>query len=373
MADLSVIIPSRNERFLARTVQDILANMRGDTEVIVVLDGAWTSPPIEDHPKVHIIYHSQSIGQRAACNEAVKISNAKYVMKCDAHCAFDEGFDVKMLADMQDNWTMVPVMRNLHIFDWVCPDGHRRYQGRSGACVQCGKPTEMDVVWIAKTNPQSTSYCFDTDLHFQYFGQFKKRPEGQGDLTETMSLQGSCFLMTREKYFDLNICDESWGSWGQQGVEVSVKTWLSGGRVICNHKTFYSHMFRTSGGDFGFPYPLSGRQVSHARKMSRDLFLSNKWEKQIYPLSWLIEKFKPVPYWHDESGKEALARVTAAGASFSIINPMLSQMGGIIIPLANSASSHDFAGSGDNFGIGEKMPSLTENLSAIDNSGSIRP
>jgi len=308
MVDLSILIPSRNEVFLKNTIENILLHMEGNTEIIAVLDGQWADPPIEDHPKVTLVYHSESIGQRAATNEAAKISTAKYVMKVDAHCAFDQGFDVKLMEDMQDNWTVVPVMRNLHAFDWVCPNGHRRYQGPSGPCnfylldengketgEICGEPTIMDIVWIAKPSPQSTAYRFDKTLHFQYWNEYKKKQEG--DLVETLSLQGSCFMMTRERYLDLNICDEELGSWGNQGTEVACKSWLSGGRVLVNKKTWYAHMFRTQGKDFGFPYPLSGKQVEQARQKTRDLFLNNKWEKAIYPFSWLIEKFSPIPDW----------------------------------------------------------------------------
>lgn len=298
--DLSILIPSRNEMFLARTIEDILANIEGNTEVIVGLDGLWSDPPIKDHPRVTIFHVSESIGQRAMTNQLCRLSNAKYIMKVDAHCAFDKGFDIKMMADMHDDWTMVPIMRNLHAFNWVCSEGHVRYQGPSGVCTECGKDTVRDVVWIAKSNPQSTSYCFDPEPHFQYFNEFKKRPEGQGDLTETMSLQGSCFMLTRNKYWELNICDENFGSWGSQGIEVAVKTWLSGGRVMVNHKTWYAHMFRTQGGDFGFPYELSGSAVSHAKKTAKELFFKGTWEKQIKPLHWLIEKFMPVPGWNQE-------------------------------------------------------------------------
>lgn len=51
----------------------------------------------------------------------------------------------------------------------------------------------------------------------------------------------------------------NYGSWGNQGIEVACKTWLSGGRVLVNHNTWYAHMFRTQGAEFGFPYPQSGR------------------------------------------------------------------------------------------------------------------
>ena len=282
--NLSIIIPSRNEEFLAKTVEDILSNIEGETEVTVILDGQWANPSLPQHPKLNVIYLPESIGQRASINLGVKLSKAKYIMKVDGHCAFDKGFDVKMMEDMQDDWTMVPVMRNLHAFNWVCKNKHIRYQGKSGPCKECGEETIKDVVWIAKPSPQSTSYRFDRNLKFQYFGEYKKKQEG--DLVETMSLQGSCFMLTRDKYLELNICDEDFGSWGQQGTEVAVKTWLSGGKVICNKKTWYAHMFRTQGGDFGFPYPISQNQVNKAREYSKKLFLNDKLEK-------LINKFSP--------------------------------------------------------------------------------
>jgi len=489
--------------FLKNTVDDLIKNKSDGTEIIVGLDGQWSNPPIEDHPDVTIIYYPESIGQRAMTNQCVKLSHAKYVMKVDAHCAFDKGFDRKMLEafkEVGDNTTMVPLMKNLHAFDWVCKKcGDRRYQDNTPtSCPKCDNKTdfERDVVWIAKKSPNSVSYCFDPEPHFQYDSGRKKTEEyqrgvivgyglwidpsftatdsltqvmssplggsqpssltsiislltnltnshhlpsgtysfGNGedvsvdtmgfssvdnsgsirpskiftirnefevggittqpiltevvnngnilspssgdtsnepriketvchfvssetptipitvpinspnpvptprngvdfdildklnsvfggkfvyseimdsfhngsvalkplyckDITETMSLQGSCFLMTRQKYWDLNICDESFGSWGSQGIEVAVKSWLSGGRVVCNHKTWYAHMFRTKGGDFGFPYKLSGNQVQDAKKKAKDLFFNNKFEKAIHPLSWLIEKFWPVPHW----------------------------------------------------------------------------
>lgn len=332
--DLSIVIPARSEMFLMHTVRDALKNMRGNTEIIVGCDGNWPDPPLEDHPKVHLIHHSKSIGQRAITNEGVRLSRAKYIMKVDAHCCFDEGFDVKMMNVMQDNWTMVPVMKNFHVFDWVCKKcGGRRYQGPTPtSCSKCDNTTDFvrDIVWFAKNNPQSTCYCFDSEPHFQYFRDFKHRKEGKGDITETMSLQGSCFMVTRDKFLELDLCDETFGSWGSQGIEVAVKTWLSGGRVVCNHKTWYAHMFRTQGGDFGFPYEISGRQVDRAKKHARDLFFNNKWPKQIYPLSWLVDKFWPIRdggkvFWSDD---DRMA-VREAGKGFTVSpKPIIKHTGG---------------------------------------------
>lgn len=307
--DLSILIPARNEEFLLNTIEDVLRNIEGDSEIIVVLDGSWPLSPIPDHPRLTLIHHPIPIGQRAALNEAARISTAKYVMKLDAHCAVAPGFDKVLLEDMQPDWTQVPIMRNLHVFDWVCECGYRVYQGPTRPCPECGGIMQKEIVWIAKPSPQSKSYCFDPTPHFQYFKEFSKRPEGKGDLTESMSLQGSCFMMTREKYFELNVCDESIGSWGSQGIEVAAKVWLSGGRVVVNHKTFYAHLFRTQGADFGFPYPLSSSETEQARQRVRELFFDGKWDKAIRPLSWLLERFWPVPGWADED----LERIKSVG------------------------------------------------------------
>jgi hypothetical protein len=308
--DLSILIPSRNEMFISNTVADILKNKRGNTEIIVGLDGAWADPGIPDHPDVKIVYVSSSLGQRGMTNALARLSRAKYLAKSDAHCAFDEGFDVKLMEVMQDDWTLVPTMRNLHAFDWKCMQcGKKTYQGPTPGtpngithCEDCGNKDNFKrkVLWYPKPSPQSKSYCFDPEPHFQYFKEFSKRPQGQGDITPTMSLQGSFFMLTREKYWSLNICDESFGSWGSQGIEVACKTWLTGGQVMCLQTTWYAHMFRTQGGDFSFPYEQKQSKVNEAKALAREKFFGGQIPGQLHPLSWLVEKFWPVYGWTDD-------------------------------------------------------------------------
>ncbi len=313
--DLSVVIPSRNEMFLAGTVENILKNKRANTEIIVVLDGAWADRPIRQHPDVNIIHVPKAIGQRAATNLGVKLSKAKYVMKIDAHCTWDEGYDKKMIEGFKkvgDKVTMVGIMRNLWMFDWKCHHcGWKKYQGPTPKkCENCGKTDKIKrkMMWIGKERPQSKSYCFDKDPHFQYFNEYTKRDEFKEDaktgFTKTMSLQGSCFMLTRDRYLELDICDEKLGNWGNQGIEVAVKSWLSGGEVLVNHNTWYAHMFRTQGGDFSFPYQLGGREVQKTKKRVKDLFWKNRWAKQEKPLSWLVRKFAPVKGWSEKDIKK---------------------------------------------------------------------
>jgi hypothetical protein len=207
-------------------------------------------------------------------------------------------------------------MRNLWAYDWKCYHcGWKKYQGPTPKkCEDCGKGDKIrrKMLWIGKNNPQSTTYCFDSTPHFQYFNDWKRKSvyikdKKEKSLTETMSLQGSCWMLTRDKYWDLNICDEDFGTWGSQGIEVACKTWLSGGRVLVNHKTWYAHMFRTQGGDFSFPYPMHSKDQKRAQAYAKDLFFNNKWPKQVRPLSWLLEKFWPVKGWTEEDLKKLKA------------------------------------------------------------------
>jgi len=331
MYDLSILIPARSEMFLARTIQDILEHIEANTEVIAVLDGVWDDPKITPHERVNVIYVPEAIGQRAATNIACNLARGKYVMKVDAHCAFDQGFDRIMLEgfkEVGDGVTMVPLMRNLWAFDWKCYScGKKTYQGPTPTKPCDGIKRDKSVcgainykrkmLWIGKHNPSSWSYCFDSEPHFQYFEAYKHRPGVRDNakktgFSETMSLQGSCFMATKEKYQELNLCDESLGSWGNQGIEVACRTWLSGGRVLVNHRTWYAHMFRTQGGDFSFPYDQRGRAVAKTKKKTWELFTNGGFPHQIHPVSWLVEKFWPIKGKDFEFTQEALNKLKEA-------------------------------------------------------------
>ena len=306
MKDLSVIIPARNEMFLAQTVENVLDNIRADTEIIAVCDGNWPDPPLHDHPRLTVVHLSKSIGQRAATNLGARISQAKYVMKLDAHCAVDEGFDVKLMEDCKPDWTMVPSMHNLHAFDWVCTEcGYRVYQGVKPVwCERCKMQAVVrDLVWKPRENRLTVSWRFDKNMQFQYWRKHAKRPECQGDLIETMSFIGACMFLERERFWELGGMDEAHGSWGQFGTEWACKSWLSGGKLVTTRKTWFAHMFRTGNfaenGKGAFPYEISQSDIEKARQYSRDLWLNNKWPLAKHDVAWLVDKFKPVPDWHE--------------------------------------------------------------------------
>lgn len=315
MPDLSVIIPARNERWLSRTVYDVCAHKRGDTDVIVILDGAWPEAGYElkQHPDVQVVYLPQPIGQRAATNLGARVSTARYVMKLDGHCSLADGFDVALLeaaAQLGPHVVQVPAQRHLWVYDQVCdPCGWRADQAPHHAdCPTCGGPLRQDVIWKMRGRPRTTAWRFDADLHFQYRGFVQEA----GDYPETMSCLGACWFLDRAWFLELGGLDEAHGSWGQMGTELACKAWLSGGRMVCNTKTEFAHFFRVGG--IGFPYAISGSDQEAARTYSQNLWRSDAWAGQVKPLRWLVEKFRPEGWSQEQIEQLPEGLETAAGS-----------------------------------------------------------
>jgi len=289
---LSVIIPAREETYLKATIDDILAKARGEIEVIAVLDGYWSEPAIPDDERVILIHHGKSVGQRRAINEAARIAKGKFILKTDAHSMFDEGFDVKLAADCEYDWTVIPRMYNLDIEKWE-PKRHKVTDYMFIRSPETIKKPFRHYYWDGKCKSE----------HPEEYRIYKKWKKGRPDIDDVMTGQGACFFMHKDRFWELGGMDEGHGQWGQMGVEVALKAWLSGGALKVNKKTWFSHWFRGGGGP-GFPWPASTKKQRYARKYSIDFWTKGKWPLQKKPLDWLVEKFAPVPTWNEKMNVE---------------------------------------------------------------------
>lgn len=108
MAKVSIIIPSRNEKCLVKTVDEVFSKATGEIEVIVVLDGPTSDPLPSARPNLEVITKSEPCGLRIAVNDATKTATGKYLLKADAHCMFGEGFDEILQSDCENNWVVIP-------------------------------------------------------------------------------------------------------------------------------------------------------------------------------------------------------------------------------------------------------------------------
>lgn len=265
---LSILITAREEIYLEKTIKNILENARGEIEILVALDGYLPEPQIVTNDNRVIFYHHKdAIGQRQSINELARKAKGKYIMKLDAHCAVDEGFDVKLAKNCKYEWTVIPRMYNLDVETWK-PKLDRR----------------TDYMYITSPNNEKP-------FRAMYFG--RSQPNNDIKIDDTMCCMGPGWFMHKDRFWELGGMDEKHGSWGQMGVEVSLKAWLSGGALKVNKNTWFAHWFR---GHIGFPYQIFNKDIENARSYSRDLWLNNKWDKQTRKLDWLIKKFNP-PGW----------------------------------------------------------------------------
>jgi len=289
MDKISLIIPSRGERFLHKTIKDILEKATQEVEVIAVLDGYW--PPYNEmlsDDRVHYIHYSESIGMRGAINAGVAMAKGKYILKTDGHCMFAKGFDEVLKADHQEDWVQIPRRKRLEPEAWTLRDVE--------------KP-DMDYMFLTYPNE-------DPEWGGREFSGREWREKNQDPalksilIDDAMSFQGSAWFMTREYFYWLELMDEqSYGSFWKEAQEIGFKCWLSGGRVVRNKKTWYAHLHK--GKKYGRGYRLNkGGNEIHQQNIEK--WMNQKaWHKQIHPMSYLIEKFPGCPMWTPERIKEA--------------------------------------------------------------------
>lgn len=242
MPKLSVIIPSVGDPYLERTLQDIKEKFETDYEVIVV--------------------NGKKIGMREAINKGVAQSKGEYIMKTDEHCMFQQGVDKKLLARIKDNWVVTPRRWRLDVEKWeiieTMPADYER--------LIISTPDKIGGVhWDSRTRKRR---------HIR--------------LDETMVMQGSCYLMSRKHWDWLGgLQTEGYGSFAQEAIEICLKTWLGGGKVMVNKQTWYAHRDRR----FGRFAKLDRKQIKEGNAYSRDFWLNNRWKDRIHDIEWLMERF----------------------------------------------------------------------------------
>lgn len=306
MADVSIIIPAANEEYLQRTIDSVFASARGDIEVIAITDGY--DPALYGDNRLKIIHNPTAIGQRQAVNQGARYAKGKYILKLDAHCAVAKGFDAVLMKDCERDWTVIPRLYQLDEKTWI-PKWRKR----------------TDFMFIRA--PYAKEYPFRIEYYDakcarafrEEYRAYKQAEWRKGKISDTMASLGAGWFMHRERFIELGMLDENHGSWGQMGVEIALKSWLSGGRHVVNKKTWYAHLWRRHA-----PWHLTQRQVDRAREHSIDLWMNGKWSKQKKSIHWLVDKFAPVPTWNKaEKEREKMSDLTLLFYTANRVEPRM--------------------------------------------------
>lgn len=284
---VSVIIPARNERFLNKTIEDILSKAEGRVEIYVILEGYWPDPFIS--PKnVHYVHFTNPRGMRNAINTGAKLAKGEYLLKTDAHCMFDQGFDLKLIKYYEENTVVIPRRHRLEPEEWVLQEVHKppvdyEYLSFPDNPNDWGGPGLNGKIWNTRTLERMD------------------KPEFMVD--DNLSFQGSCWFMSK-KYFEwLEIMDDQmYGPFWNEAQEIGFKVWLSGGRVRVNKHTWYAHLHK--GKKYGRGYYLSEDSIRQGAASAKRWIREKMWHKQTMDFDTMIERFMPMPDWPEDWKKQ---------------------------------------------------------------------
>jgi hypothetical protein len=284
---VSAIIPSRNEQFLAPTVRDLLAKAAGDLEIVVILDGYWPNPyDLPDDPRVVVLHKGAAQGMRPAINDAARIATGEYLMKIDAHCLVDEGFDRKLQADYHErNWILIPRRYALDPIKWEIDPSNKKYpidyHSLSEPFHQYGDsvPGLHGTAWTARRDAR------------------KNIP-----IDDELASQGSCWFMHREHWQRVGpLKSHLYGNFWFENQELSLTTWLMGGAQMVTKNTFYAHLYK--GKRFGRGYSTANMGHEKATLFTSWFFVTDQpFAGKVRTFRSLIEQFAPVPTWTDVDG-----------------------------------------------------------------------
>jgi len=281
MIELSVCIPNRNSPFTTKTIEDVLRNAGCEVEVIVNVDQEWPEPLVEDG-RVHYIHPPAPIGLRAGINACVALAKGKYILKCDDHVSFGKDFGKILIeSHKEDNWIQIPRRYALDAENWKIEE---RTDGK------------YPVDYYALDFPLKGK-AHDWGVHgIEWRQRREERKDPKYDIDETMSLQGSCYFMTKNHFDNFlgGLKEEMYGQFAQESQELGFRTWLGGGKLITNKKTYYLHLHK--GSRYGRFYKFPGGTVE-ASNASAYYWMENKWKDRKYDMKWLIDRFWPVPSW----------------------------------------------------------------------------
>lgn len=227
MINLSVVIPSYKDPYLFKTIDDLLKNseLGEQLEIIAVWDGYYPTVAVIQDSRVRYVHLGKNRGMRGAINAGVSVARGTFFMRLDEHCCFGKGFDRILTEACRDNEIMTARRYFLDPVKWEVME-------------------DKGYVEHEKLSIQNVS-----ETVRKFAGKpWKERDEKQKDVmvSESQALQGSMWIANREFYLKTvgEMQTEGYGPLIQDSVEVCMKYWKAGGRLMLNKNTWFAHKHR---------------------------------------------------------------------------------------------------------------------------------
>lgn len=258
-------------------------------EILVIDDGS-PIPVSHPNPIVRIVRNDVRTGLIAARNLGGNEAAYEYIAMMDCHIKVAEGWLEEPYRLMKENYRTVvnPVVFSLNITNYEF------YSALHGIGSSAGFYWSLVHRWsCAKPGTMISA----------------------GTMGE--------FFITKRWWTEVNGMDKRMKQWGAENIEISLKTWLCGGRIVVAKSCFIAHGFRK------IPYKIDGYTIRKnyvrlaetwlgeeyinnfykARKLKRgsvdygDISENLKLKERLkcHNFSWFVKEFKGVsPCWKED-------------------------------------------------------------------------
>ncbi|KFB51139.1 AGAP012253-PA-like protein [Anopheles sinensis] len=212
----SIVIVFYNEAWsvLVRTVHSILDRSPAHlvSEIVLVDDFTHLKTQLEEYfaptLKVRILRAPKRLGLIRARMFGGKSTKTKVITYLDAHVEVTVGWLEALIDPVAKNSTTIAIPT----IDWI-DENNMKHR------------TENAPTFVG---------AYDWDLNFGWWGRWsqRKKYENKMEPFDTPAMAGGLFTISREFFDRLGWYDEGFDIYGIENIELSMKSWMCGGKMV---------------------------------------------------------------------------------------------------------------------------------------------
>ncbi|XP_047102567.1 polypeptide N-acetylgalactosaminyltransferase 16-like isoform X1 [Schistocerca piceifrons] len=246
----SVVISFHNEArsALLRTVVSIINRTPAELleEILLVddfSDNEEDGTLLEAIPKVRVIRNTVREGLIRSRNIGASEARGNYLVFLDSHCEVNTGWLEPLLNRLSQN----PLLVASPVIDVINQDTFEYHSSSS-----------------------QLKGGFDWSLHFKWLPLSNEEKESKKDPSEPFTsptIAGGLFLISKDWFHQLGAFDPGLEIWGAESLEISLKTWLCGGRLEIIPCSRVGHVFRKKH-PYSFPRGNAQTYLRNSRRIA---------------------------------------------------------------------------------------------------------
>jgi GT2 family glycosyltransferase len=250
----SLIIASLNEGdFLWKTIQACVDSKPGPDCEIVIADDHSEDNSIEEaqrrFPQVRLVAHEKRRGVAPTKDLGARAATGHVLVFLDGHCKPEPGALARLLDDVE------------------------AFDGR--AIITPAVPVLITETW--ENRRSSTGYGYRLDLaDFGVGWAPTSELRRVGYFYESPALIGCAVAISKDLYAELRGFDTGMRLWGSEDIDLGLKAWFMGARILNDPEAIVGHRFRATFDNYAL---TAVEPAVNSLRMARKHFTDTLWEE----------------------------------------------------------------------------------------------